>query len=123
MRKRLQPYSPAVTEGPDVRDAVIDLGAACLPAPSLARRCDDVSVELLDVEQFDGEVVEGIVAVVQPCEQGLRAVKGLNGSRGDDVGRSQLLMAPRSRAFTAAYMRAMNSLPSGIAPTYRSRRH
>src|SRR5215207_3561758 len=85
----LQPYRLAVTDGPDVRDAVIDLGAACLPAPSLAHRYHDVSVELLDVEQFDGEIVEGIVAVVQPFEQGLGAAKGLDGGSNDDVGRGQ----------------------------------
>jgi hypothetical protein len=35
----------------------------------LAHRCYDVAGELLNLEQLDGEFVEGVVALVQPLEQ------------------------------------------------------
>jgi hypothetical protein len=85
----LQPYRPAVTDGPDVGEAVVDLGAARLPAASLAQRCHDVSGELLDLEQLDGEIVDGVVSLFQPLEQSLRAAIGLDGGRDDDVGGAQ----------------------------------
>jgi hypothetical protein len=72
-----------------VRDVVVHLGAAGLPAASLAHRCHDVSAELLDPEQLDGEVVEGVVAVVHPIEQGLRPAKCLDRGREDEVGAGQ----------------------------------
>src|SRR5215211_287832 len=82
----LQPYRPAVTEGPDVGEAVVHLGPARLPAAALAHRCHDVSAELLDVEQLDGEIVEDVVALVEPLEQSLAAAIGLDRGPHDDVG-------------------------------------
>ena len=72
-------------------EVVVHLGAACLPAASLAHRCQYVSVELLDLEQFDSEIVEGVVALVEPLEQGLGAAVGLDGGPDDDVGGAQRL--------------------------------
>jgi hypothetical protein len=102
VREGLQPYRPAIAEGPNVREAVVHLGAARLPAASLAHRCHDVSGELLDREQLDGEIVEGVVALVQPLEQSLGAAIGLDGGRDYDVWGGQRLDGPRSRALIAA---------------------
>jgi hypothetical protein len=116
VREGPQPYRPAVTDGPDVGEAVVHLGAARLPAASLAHRCHDVSGDILDLEQLDGEIVEGVVALVQPLEQGLGAAICLDGVPTTMSGALSALMAPRSRALIAAYTRAVNSLPSGTAP-------
>ena len=67
-------------------EAVVHLGPARLPAASLAHRRHDVSRELLDLEQLDAEIVEGVVALVQPLEQSLAAALGLDGGPDDDVG-------------------------------------
>ena len=85
------PYRPAVTQRPDVGEAVVHLGAARLPAPSLSHRCHDVSAELLDREQLDGEIVEGVIALIHPLEQSLGATIGLDRGPDDDVGRAQRL--------------------------------
>jgi hypothetical protein len=50
--------------------------------------------ELLDLEQLDAEIVEGVVALVQPLEQSLGAAIGLYGGRDDDVGGAQRLDGP-----------------------------
>ena len=71
VREGLQPRRVPVPQGPDVGEVVVHLGAAGLPAATLAHRYHDMIVELLDLEQLDAEVVEGVVAVVQPLEQGL----------------------------------------------------
>jgi Luciferase-like monooxygenase len=91
VREGLQPYRPAVTEGPDVGEAVVHLGAARLSTASLAHRGHDMSGELLDLEQLDGEIVEGVVGLVQPPEQSLGPAICLNGGPDDDVGGGQRL--------------------------------
>jgi hypothetical protein len=89
VREGLQPDRPAVTEGPDVGEAVVHLGAARLPAAALAHRSHDVPGELLDREQLDAEIVEGVIALVQPLEESLRAAIRLDGGSDDDVGGAQ----------------------------------
>ena len=91
VREGLHPYRSAVTQGPDVGEPVVHLSAARLPAPSLAHRYHDVSAELLDVEQLDGEIVEGVVPLIQPLKHGLRAMVGLDGGSYHDVGGAQRL--------------------------------
>ena len=94
MREGLHPDRAAVAEGPDVREAVVDLGAARLPAASLAHRYQHVSGEYLDLDYLDGEIVEGVVALVQPLQYGLGAAVGLDGGPDDDVWRAQRLDSP-----------------------------
>jgi hypothetical protein len=118
----LHPYRPAITEGPDVGEAVVHLGAARLPAASLAHRCHDVSVELLDLEQLNRELVEGIVPLGHPLEQRLGASIASTVVATMMSGALSALITPRSRALIAAYMRAANSFPSGTRQTYRRRR-
>ena len=75
-------------------EAVVHHGAT-RPAPaSLAHRRHDVSGELLDLEQVDGEIVEGVVALVHPVKEGVGAAIGLDGGRDDDVGGAQRLDGP-----------------------------
>jgi hypothetical protein len=62
-----------------VSEAVVHLRAARLSTAALAHRCDDVAGELLDLEQLDGEIVEGVVALVEPLEQRLATAIGLDG--------------------------------------------
>ena len=45
--------------------------------------------ELLDLEQLDGEIVEGVVALVHPLEHGSGAAIRLDGGPDDDVGGAQ----------------------------------
>jgi hypothetical protein len=93
VREGLQRYRAAVTERPHVGEPAVHLGAARLPTASLAYRCHDLSGELLDLEQLDGEIVEGAVALVHSPEQSLRAAKGLHRGR-DDVRGAQRLDGP-----------------------------
>jgi hypothetical protein len=58
-----------------------------------------VAGELLDLEQLDGELVEGVVALVQPLEQRLATAIGLPTTMSGALSAS---MAPRSRALIAA---------------------
>jgi hypothetical protein len=45
-----------------------------------------VARDLLDLEQLDGEVLEGVIAVVHPLAM-TRGRESLHGGRHDDVGR------------------------------------
>jgi hypothetical protein len=85
-----------------VGEAVVHHGATRLAPASLAYRRHNVSCEFLHLEQLDGEIVEGVVALVHPVKEGLGAAIGLDGGRDDGSGALSALMAPRSRALTAA---------------------
>jgi hypothetical protein len=50
-----------------------------------------MSGELLDLKQLDAEVVEGVIALVHPVEQGVRASIGLDRGADDDVRPGQRL--------------------------------
>ena len=57
--------------GSDVGEVVVHLGPARLAPSSLAHRCHHVPDELLDLEQLNREIVEGVVALVHPLKQGI----------------------------------------------------
>ena len=61
------------------------------PRPPWRIDSTTASAELLDLEQIDGEVLEGVVALLHPLDQTLGAAIGLNGGLDDDVGGRQLL--------------------------------
>jgi hypothetical protein len=100
--ERPHPDRPAVAEGPHVREGVVYLGTARFPAAALAHRCEHVSGEFFHLEQFDGEVVGGVVAFVEPLEYGLRAAKASTVVVTWMSGAHNAWMAQRSRALIAA---------------------
>ena len=77
--------------GPRVANGVLAVREGlqpCRPA-TLANRHHDLFTELLDPEQLDNEIVEGVVALVHPREHALGAAICLDGGVDDDVGGAQ----------------------------------